>query len=70
MTLAEYRGGGEEYFHGGYAHEGGDPGEEIPVEQVYVATGLRPTTVQWMNDADVPNHVVGCSGTRTRCISR
>jgi hypothetical protein len=63
----EYRGGGEEYFHSGYSHGGGDPGEEIPVEQVYaaaaqfVATGLRPTIIQWMNDVDVPNYVVPAS---------
>ena len=63
----EYHGGGTEYFHGGYSHGGGDPGEEIPVEQVYaaaaqfVATGLRPSAVQWMNDADVPSRAVPAS---------
>jgi Immunity protein Imm1 len=60
----EYREGPEQdYFRAGVHHAAVlSPGEEIPAAYVYeaaaqfVATGQRPTCVQWMDQADVPEH--------------
>lgn len=59
----EYVDGDVRYEHGGYPH-GCNPGEEIPVDQVlaaaaqFVATGRRPTCVEWIDEADVPNRAI------------
>jgi hypothetical protein len=59
----EYRDGPEQdYFYAGVHHGPAlGPGEEIPAAYVYeaaaqfVATGQRPTCIEWMDEADVPN---------------
>ncbi|MFC6093967.1 Imm1 family immunity protein [Saccharothrix lopnurensis] len=58
----EYRGDYRTYWHGGVIDQECNVGEEVPVEVVFaavaqfVATGHRPTCLQWMPQADVPDH--------------
>jgi hypothetical protein len=60
----EYRDGPtHDYFRSGVDHAAVvGPGEELAAANVYeaaiqfVATGKRPASVQWMNEADVPDH--------------
>ncbi|MGM1058942.1 Imm1 family immunity protein [Saccharothrix sp. Mg75] len=56
----EYRDGGTSYWRG-WQEQVCNPGEEIPVGTVleaaaqFVATGIRPTCVEWMPEAEVPD---------------
>lgn len=60
----EYRDGpAHDYFRSGTDHAAVvGPGEELPAVHVYeaavqfVATGKRPTCVEWMDEATVPDH--------------